>query len=421
MPDDTVAAALHARLEAIVKEAEDAEAQAAAARRRVQAAHFLLKESKPTALEQMATTAHQRVPSSSSSSSSPTAISQLVPTASSTYEDTVFAGLHLQAVAVLNVRQLVNIVLDSYSTNYASWCDLMEQALQRYALIKHATDDTPSNDLGWIWMDNVVLNWISNSISVDLHEVVLEHGCTARHLWLAIENQFLGNREQRTLHLDAAFRNFVQGDLSVSEYCRKFKTMADGLADLGSPVEDRILVLNILRGLNQRFEHVGSIIQRYSPFPNFLKVWDDLLLEEIHMDSTGPSTAPTVLYTNAAPPTARPPSSTPSRSPSGGNSGNGGHRNKNYNKNRNNGHGGGNNGRTRNDSGGRNSSSGQTNAPTASDGKIGTPWPTYGHPWQGHMTVYPGPVPTGQQCPQAFIATSGPYPSPGFLPGQQQQ
>jgi hypothetical protein len=37
MPDDIEAAALRARLEAIVKEDEDAEAQAAAARRRVQA------------------------------------------------------------------------------------------------------------------------------------------------------------------------------------------------------------------------------------------------------------------------------------------------------------------------------------------------------------------------------------------------
>jgi hypothetical protein len=87
----------------------------------------------------------------------------------------------------------------------------MEQALQRYALIKHVTDDTPSNDLGWIRMDSVVLNWISNSISADLHQVVRERGCTTRYLWLAIENQFLGNHEQRTLHLDAAFRNFVQG------------------------------------------------------------------------------------------------------------------------------------------------------------------------------------------------------------------
>jgi hypothetical protein len=45
----------------------------------------------------------------------------------------------------------------------------MEQALQRYALIKHVTDDAPFNDPGWIQMDSVVLNWISNSILADLH------------------------------------------------------------------------------------------------------------------------------------------------------------------------------------------------------------------------------------------------------------
>jgi hypothetical protein len=164
---------------------------------------------------------------------------------------------------VLNVRQLVNIVLDS-STNYASWRDLMEHALQRYALIKHITDDAPSNDPGWIRMDSVVLNWISNSISTDPHQVVRERGCTTRHLWLAIENQFLDNCEQRTLHLDAAFRTFVQGDLSINEYCRKFKTMADDLADLGAPIEDRILVLNIIRGaepaLRARVLHHSALL-----------------------------------------------------------------------------------------------------------------------------------------------------------------
>jgi hypothetical protein len=293
---------------------------------------------------------------------------------------------------VLNVRQLVNIVLDS--TNYTSWRDLMEQALQRYALIKHVTDDAPSNDPGWIWMNSVVLNWISNSILVDLHQVVRERGCTTRHFWLVIENQFLGNREQHTLHLDAAFRTFVQGDLSANEYCHKFKAMADGLADLGAPVKDRILVLNIFRGLNQRFEHVGSIIQRYPPFLNFLKVRDDLLLEEIHMDSTGPPAVPTALYTNAASPAVKPLSSTPSRPPNGGNGGTGGNQNKYNNKNRNSG-----NGKNNNGDGGRGGSSGQTTAFTGSDGRTNAPWPTYDHPWQGHMTMYLGPVPTGQQRP----------------------
>jgi hypothetical protein len=58
MPDDTEAIALHARLEAIVKEVEDAEAQVAAACHRIQAARLLLEEeeSKATALEQTATT-----------------------------------------------------------------------------------------------------------------------------------------------------------------------------------------------------------------------------------------------------------------------------------------------------------------------------------------------------------------------------
>jgi hypothetical protein len=85
----------------------------------------------------------------------------------------------------------------------------MEQALQCYALIKHVTDDTPSNDLGWIWMDSAILNWISNSISVDLHQVVRERDYTACHLWLAIESRFLGNCEQHTLHPHAAFCIFV--------------------------------------------------------------------------------------------------------------------------------------------------------------------------------------------------------------------
>jgi hypothetical protein len=89
---------------------------------------------------------------------------------------------------------------------------------------------------------------------------------------------------------------------------------------------------------------VGSIIQRYSPFLNFLKVQDDLLLEDIHMDSIGPPVAPTTLYTNAASPMAKPPSSTPSHPSNGGNGGTGGNRYKYNNKTRNSGNGGGSSG-----------------------------------------------------------------------------
>jgi hypothetical protein len=92
MPADTEAATLRARLEAIIKEVEDVEAQAITARHHVQAARLLL--SKATALERTAIAARQRVTSLPSSSSPPVVASQLVPTAPSSYEDTVITGLY---------------------------------------------------------------------------------------------------------------------------------------------------------------------------------------------------------------------------------------------------------------------------------------------------------------------------------------
>jgi hypothetical protein len=75
--------------------------------------------------------------------------------------------------------------------------------------------------------------------------------------------------------------------------------MADAIADLGSPVDDWIDILNILCGLNQCFKHLD---QRSSLFLNFIKVRDDLLLEEIHLDTARSSAAPMTLYTSTAPP-----------------------------------------------------------------------------------------------------------------------
>lgn len=66
-------------------------------------------------------------------------------------------------------------------------------------------------------MDSVVLSWILKTVTIELHDVICMCGDTTRKVWVAIEEQFLGNREARALHLDIAFRTFV--NLSVTEYC----------------------------------------------------------------------------------------------------------------------------------------------------------------------------------------------------------
>jgi hypothetical protein len=186
--------------------------------------------------------------------------------------DPLVSQLHLQAGSVQNIRLMVPVVLEPESPSYARWRDLLLLTLRRYALDDHVLCDPTgmAPTAAWVRLDSIVLTWIVGTISVDLHSLLrnLPH---ARAAWLAIEGQFLGNAEARALRLDAAFRIFVQGDLSVSEYCRKMKTMADSLGDLGCPVEDRMLVLNVLCGVSDRYTHLlfAGSQPRFTSLPGF--------------------------------------------------------------------------------------------------------------------------------------------------------
>jgi hypothetical protein len=116
MPSDPEIEALRQRLDALVNDASKVEA--AAAHRHVQAARLLLEEqATDDDLERKAATANGLLPSSFSSATT----SDMVDGA--TNDSTLVTNLHTQATAIPNVRQLVNIVLDTTSTNYAIWHD----------------------------------------------------------------------------------------------------------------------------------------------------------------------------------------------------------------------------------------------------------------------------------------------------------
>jgi hypothetical protein len=86
----------------------------------------------------------------------------------------------------------------------------------------------------------------------------------------------------------------VQGDLSVDDYCCKMKQMADGLCDLGDHVEDRTLVLNVLRGRNKKDDHVKAYLKQAWSFPSFHVVRNDFL-EELTLDVEAPLASATAL------------------------------------------------------------------------------------------------------------------------------
>jgi hypothetical protein len=139
------------------------------------------------------------------------------------------------------------------------------------------------------------------------------------------------------------------------------------------------------------------------------------MMGEIHLNTSGPAAAPTTFYSNKTPPAPLPPPLVPPR-PLGKNndSGPGNDNSSNNNQNRN-------NNRCNGSSGGKNSNTTvASHSATTNDGRGPPPWPTYVNSSPGHIAMYPGLAPTGQQRPQAFMAMTGPYIPPGFVPGQQQ-
>jgi hypothetical protein len=58
----------------------------------------------------------------------------------------------------------------------------------------------------------MVLSWLKGTITVELQDIVHDQESTARQAWIALEEQFLGNREAWALHLDVQFHLFSQGD-----------------------------------------------------------------------------------------------------------------------------------------------------------------------------------------------------------------
>ncbi|XP_072148574.1 uncharacterized protein [Setaria viridis] len=127
-----------------------------------------------------------------------------------------------------NIRSLVPFILDVAFTNYARWHEQFLLTVGKFSLDAHVLEDSPlPGHPDWAWMDHVIRSWIYGTLSNNLIDTVMTPGATAR-----------------------SFRTFVQGDLSVTDYCCRLKAMADALDELGEPVTDRSLVINVIRGLN---------------------------------------------------------------------------------------------------------------------------------------------------------------------------
>jgi len=89
-----------------------------------------------------------------------------------------------------------------------------------------------------------------------------------------------------------------QGDLSVEDYAKKMKVIADALRDVGQPVSEATLVLNLLRCINPRFNATADFIAGQKDM-TFTTTLDQLALKELRLANEVQVAAATALVASS--------------------------------------------------------------------------------------------------------------------------
>nr|XP_051228933.1 uncharacterized protein LOC127346696 [Lolium perenne] len=204
-------------------------------------------------------------------------------------------------VPVGALRHAGPVLLSFAVGNYSKWCIYMRASLGRSGYLGHVdgTVAAAPTNAEWATADYTVLNHLHAAIGEDVTDMILAGNRTARHLWLAARDLFTANKANKSIYLDNDFRQLVQGSLSIHEYCRHQKHLVDALFDNDSPVSDRALVLNTLRGLGPRFASAATVISMTDPLPTFLRTKAMLLMEEMQQANVAATSATTALVAQA--------------------------------------------------------------------------------------------------------------------------
>ncbi|XP_076947032.1 uncharacterized protein LOC143618836 [Bidens hawaiensis] len=104
---------------------------------------------------------------------------------------------------------------------------------------------------------------------------------SAYDAWSALEGLFQDNKNTRATYLLQKFATTrLNGFPNMSAYCQAIKSIADQLANVGTPLDNKLLVLHLLAGLTDAYEGISTILQHKDPIPSFHEARSQLCMIE---------------------------------------------------------------------------------------------------------------------------------------------
>jgi hypothetical protein len=110
---------------------------------------------------------------------------------------------------------------------------------------------------------------------------------TTRDVWTSLETIFRSNTLARAINLTNELYAERQGDLSITSYCARLKSISDRLWHLGHPLPTHALLLVLLCHLHPHHKMMAKIIQRDATMLSFTDAQNMLVLDEQQDSSTG--------------------------------------------------------------------------------------------------------------------------------------
>ncbi|XP_074293427.1 uncharacterized protein LOC141620462 [Silene latifolia] len=198
-------------------------------------------------------------------------------------------GFH-PALAVNSIRNHITVILGMDNDQYPLWVALFTNHAKSNCVLhhiikpKHGIPKSPSTDDEkelWETLDAMVLQWIYFTVTTEILEITVEADTTAMKTWNRLAALFQDNRNSRAMTLEQEFSHIDMRDFpNASAYYERLKSLADQLKNVGAPVTNSLLVLQMVSGLTEAYSNVGSIIQQRDPIPDFFQARSMLTLKE---------------------------------------------------------------------------------------------------------------------------------------------
>ncbi|KAL3622133.1 hypothetical protein CASFOL_033544 [Castilleja foliolosa] len=207
------------------------------------------------------------------------------------------------AISVSNIKNFIPITLEMDNSQYTSWSELFKIHCRACEVLDHLKLKESDNDASWDRIDAIVLQWIYGTISNDLLHTIIKPDSTAAQAWNALANIFQDNKTSRAVYLEHSFANTkLDNFANVSSYSQALKSLSDQLSNVGAPISNERLVLQLISGLNEQFDGVAMLLQQTTPLPEFYEARSKLILEETRKSkqaSNASATADTALLSAA--------------------------------------------------------------------------------------------------------------------------